>query len=135
KTHGIRAYEASGRTKIAAAMTPARESDPKREENVPVGRTRLPLLGTLQSQGRLHPTKLASAVKLIDDIDQAAETAGKEQNYRDQLQSVIEKDLAGKIEQTTTEEFSSYVGRRKIDLMTSLDSEDRQFNKHQTDAI
>src|SRR5699024_12346813 len=36
KTHGIRAYEASGRTKIAAAMTPARESDPKRDENVPV---------------------------------------------------------------------------------------------------
>ena len=135
KTHGIRAYEASGRTKIAAAMTPARESDPNRDEDVPVGRTRLPLLGALQSQGRVHPTKLASAVNLIDDIDQAAETAGKDQNYRDQLQSVIEKDLVGKIEHTTPEEFSRYVGRRKKDLLASLDPEDRQFTKHQTDAM
>src|SRR5699024_4638270 len=135
KTHGIRAYEASGRTKIAAAMTPAREADPKRDENVPVGRSRLPLLGGLPGYGRLHPTKLASAVALIDDIAQAAESAGKDQKSREQLQWVIEKDLAGKLEHTTPEEFSRYVGRRKKDLLASLDPEDRQFTKHQTDAM
>lgn len=37
KTHGLRAYEASGRTKIAASMTPARESDPERDEHIDVG--------------------------------------------------------------------------------------------------
>lgn len=135
KTHGIRAYEASGRTKIAAAMTPARESDPNRDKHISVGQTRLPLLGALQNQGRVHATKLASAVNMVDEIDQAAETAGKDQNYRDQLQSVIEKDLVEKIEHTTPEEFSRYVGRRKKELMASLDPADKQFTKRQTDAM
>ncbi|HIW46153.1 MAG TPA: HNH endonuclease [Candidatus Yaniella excrementigallinarum] len=135
KTHGIRAYEASGRTKIAAAMTPARDSDPNRDENISVGQTLLPLLGALQSQGRVHPTKLASAVNMIDDIDQAAEVAGKDQGYRDQLRSVIEKDLVEKIQHTTPEEFSRYVGRRKKDLLAALDPVDKQFTKRQTDAM
>src|SRR5699024_4444221 len=39
------------------------------------------------------------------------------------------------IEHTTPEEFSRYVGRRKKDLLASLDPEDRQFTKHQTDAM
>ena len=134
KTHGIRAYEASGRTKIAAAMTPARDSDPNRDENISVGQTLLPLLGALQSQGRVHPTKLASAVNMIDDIDQAAEVAGKDQGYRDQLRSVIEK-ISSKNPAHHTRRIQSLCGSAQEDLLAALDPVDKQFTKRQTDAM
>src|SRR5699024_529855 len=53
----------------------------------------------------------------------------------DRLRAVIEKDLVEKIEHTTPEEFSRYVGRRKRDLLAALDPADKQFTKKQTDAM
>ncbi|MDN6358273.1 MAG: HNH endonuclease [Yaniella sp.] len=135
KTHGLRAYEASGRTKIAAAMTPARASDPERDENIVVGQTKLPLLGALQAKGTLHPTKLSSALNMLEQLDKEAESAGKDQNFRQRLRTVIEKDLASKIEHTTPEEFGRYVGRRKKDVLASIDPPDKNFTPRQTEAM
>lgn len=135
KTHGLRAYEAAGRTKIAAAMTPARASDPERDENIVVGQTKLPLLGALQAKGTLHPTKLSSALNMLEQLDKEAESAGKDQNFRERLQTVIEKDLASKIEHATPEEFGRYVGRRKKDVLASIDPPDKNFTPRQTEAM
>src|SRR5699024_6344963 len=62
KTHGILANEASARLRLAASLTPARASDPERTTEI--GQTRLPLLGALQ--GRVNPSKLSSALAMID---------------------------------------------------------------------
>ena len=131
KTHGIRANEASARLRLAASLIPARASDPER--NGEIGQTRLPLLGALQ--GRVNPSKLSSALAMIDEVDATAEAAGKDDAYRAQLLKVIEKDLAEKIDQTTPEEFSRYVGQRKRDLLASLDPPDKKFTKRQTEAM
>ena len=135
KTHGLRAYEASGRTKIAAAMTPARESDSKRSENIAVGETKLPLLGALQAKGTLHPTKLSSALNMLETLDTEAESAGKNQDFRDRLRTVVEQDLAEKIEHTTPEEFGRYVGRRKKDVLAWIDPPDKNFTARQTEQM
>lgn len=135
KTHGLRAYEASGRMKIAAAMTPARASDPDRDDAIAVGETKFPLLGALQSRGQVHPSKLSSALNMLDQIDSNAEAASKDEPFRNKLRSVAEKDLVEKIEHTTPEEFSRYVSRRKKDLLTSIDPPDNKFTQQQTDAM
>ena len=131
KTHGIRANEASARLRLAASLTPARASDPERTTEI--GQTRLPLLGALQ--GRVNPSKLSSALAMIDEVDATAEAAGKDDAYRAKLLKVIEEDLAEKIDQTTPEEFSRYVGQRKRDLLASLDPPDKKFTKRQTEAM
>jgi len=131
KTHGIRANEASARMRLAASMTPARASDPERQGEV--GETHLPILGALQ--GRVNPSKLSSALAMIDEVDANAEAAGKDETYRAKLRRVMEQDLAEKIEHTTPEEFSRYVGQRKKDLLASIDPVDRQFTQRQTDAM
>ena len=135
KTHGLRAYEASGRAKIAAAMTPIRPCDPGRDETVAVGETKLPLLGAIQAQGNIHPSKLSSALNMINAVDQEAVAAGKDREYRDDLRRVIEKDLVGKIEDTSPEEFSHYVSNKKKDLLASIDPPDKKFTESQTDAM
>jgi|SRR5690625_4950472 len=135
KTHGLRGFEATGRLKIAAAMTPVRASDPDRADDVAVGQTKLPQLGQLQATGTVHPAKLSAALNMLDAIDQNAEAVGKSPKLRDRLRAVIEKDLVEKIEHTTPEEFSRYVGRRKRDLLAALDPADKQFTKKQTDAM
>lgn len=135
KTHGLRANEATGRMKIAAAMTPVRASDPDRDDDVAVGETKLPLLGALQANGQVHPTKLSSALNMLNEIDKNAEAAGKDQDYRDKLRTVVEKDLVEKIEHTTPEEFGRYVGRRKNDLLTAIDPPDKKFTQQQTDGM
>ncbi|GAA4473878.1 hypothetical protein GCM10023190_06900 [Enteractinococcus fodinae] len=131
KTHGIRANEAAGRMRLAAAMTPARASDPDRAGSI--GHTRLPLLGALQ--GRVNPSKLSSALAMIDEVEANAEAAGKDEAFRTKLRKVIEKDFAEKIEHTTPEEFSRYVGQRKKDLLASIDPSDKQFTARQTEAM
>lgn len=131
KTHGIRANEAAARMRLAAAMTPARASDPERAVNI--GHTRLPILGALQ--GRVNPSKLSSALAMIDEVEANAEAAGKDEEFRAKLRNVIEKDFAEKIEQTTPEEFSRYVGQRKKDLLASIDPPDKQFTPRQTEAM
>jgi hypothetical protein len=131
KTHGIRANEASSRLRLASAMTPARASDPERSEEI--GQTRLPILGALR--GRVNPSKLSSALAMIDEVESNAEAAGKDEAYRRQLRRLIERDLAEKIEDTTPEEFSRYVGQRKKDLLTSIDPPDKQFTQRQTEAM
>ncbi|GAA2043252.1 hypothetical protein GCM10009720_25080 [Yaniella flava] len=135
KTHGIRAYEASGRTKIAVAMTPKRASDPERDDTVAVGETKLPILGAIQAQGNIHPSKLSSALNMINAVDQEAEAAGKDQEYRDNLQRLVEKDLAGRIGATSPEEFSHYVSNKKKDILASIDPADKKFTQGQTDAM
>lgn len=135
KTHGLRAYEAAGRTKIAAAMTPARASDSARDDGVSVGDTKLPLLGALQAKGTLHPTKLSTALNMIEDLDKEAEAAGKDHQFRAQLRTMVEKDLVEKIEHTTPEEFGRYAGRRKKDLLASIDPPDQKFSQQQTEAM
>ncbi|NWN88599.1 MAG: HNH endonuclease [Micrococcaceae bacterium] len=131
KTHGIRGHEAAGRVRLAASMTPARVTDPDR--GTTVGETRLPILGAFQ--GRVNPGKLSAAVSMINDVDKTAETAGKDEAYRAKLRTVIEKDLATKIESTTPEEFSRFVGERKRQAMASLDPADHNFSQQQTDAM
>lgn len=135
KTHGLRAYEASARTKIAAAMTPARASDPERDDQVAVGETKFPRLGALHAEGKIHPTKLSSALKMLDEVDQNAEDAGKDEEYRNKLRSVVEKDLAEKIEGTTPEEFGRYVREQKKNVLASIDPPDNAFTEKQTDAM
>lgn len=135
KTHGLRAYEASARTKIAASMTPARASDPDRDEQVAVGETKFPRLGALQAEGKIHPTKLSAALKMLDEIDKNAEDAGKDEEYRNKLRSVVEKDLAEKIEGTTPEEFGRYVREQKKNVLASIDPPDNAFTQQQTDAM
>lgn len=131
KTHGIRANEASARMRLAASITPVRATDP--DPRAPVGQTRLPILGAFQ--GRVNPSKLSSALAMIDAVDDTAEAAGKDAAYRDALRTLIEKDLAEKIEHTTPEEFSRYVGQRKKDLLASLDPPDHNFTQQHTDAM
>lgn len=131
KTHGIRAHEASARMRLAAAMTPARASDPDRQAEI--GKTRLPILGAFQ--GRVNPSKLSSALSMIEEVDTNAQTAGKDEAYRAKLQRVIEHDLAEKIEHTTPEEFSRYVSQRKKDLLASIDPPDKDFSQRQSDAM
>ena len=131
KTHGIRANEASARMRLAAAMTPARASDPERK--VEIGATQLPILGAFQ--GRVNPSKLSSALAMIEEVDTNAETADKNEAYRAKLRRLIEHDLAEKIEHTTPEEFSRYVSQRKKDLLASIDPPDRNFSQRQSDAM
>lgn len=135
KTHGLRGFEATGRLKIAAAMTPVRASDPDRADDVAVGQTKLPRLGKLQATGAVHPAKLSAALNMLEAIDQNAEAVGKSAKFRDRLRTVVEKDLVEKIEHSTPEEFSRYTGRRKRDLLAALDSADKQFTQKQTDAM
>jgi len=135
KTHGLRAFEATGRLKLARTLTPARSTDPDRDDNVAVGETKYPLLGALQARGKLHPSKLATAVNMLDDIDDHADTAGKDQTFRNRLRDVVEQDLIDKIEHTTPEEFSRYVSRRKSDLVAAMDPPDKQFTTAQTQAM
>lgn len=113
KTHGLRATEAT----------------------VAVGDTKLPLLGALQPTGQIHPTKLASALHMLTEIDDNAQAAGKDQAFRDELRAVVEKALAEKIEHTSPEEFSRYAGRRKEDLLAAIDPPDKQFAPAQTEAM
>lgn len=135
KTHDLRAFEATGRLRIAAAMTPARASDPDRDEHVAVGETKLPLLGALQATGKLHPSKLSSALNMLTELDKNAADAGKDQAYRDRLRTLVEKDLVEKIEHTTPEEFGRYVSARKKDLLASIDPPDQKFTQAQTEAM
>ncbi|GAA4473359.1 hypothetical protein GCM10023190_05300 [Enteractinococcus fodinae] len=135
KTHGLRAFEATGRLKLSRSLTPARASDPERDQDLAVGDTQYPLLGALQAEGTLHPSKLATAVNMLSELDEHAATAGKDQAFRDQLQQVVERDLAEKIENTTPEEFSRYVRRRKADLIAAMDPPDQQFTSAQTEAM
>lgn len=135
KTHGLRAYEASGRTRLAAAMTPVRASDPDRDDKLAVGEIKLPLLGALQAQGKLHPSKLSAALSMLDEVDKNAEDAGKDEVYRDKLRSTTEQDLVKRIEKSTPEEFSRFVSRRKKDLLASIDPPGKKFTKQQTDAM
>lgn len=131
KTHGIRAYEASARLRIAKSMTPARASDPERTTDI--GDTRLPLLGALR--GQVNPSKLSTALSMIDTIEEHAELAGKDEAFRESLRQVIEKDLVEKIHHTTPEEFSRYVGQRKKDLLATIDPPDQNFTQRHTDAM
>lgn len=135
KTHGLRAFEAIGRLKLSRNLTPARASDPERREDLSVGDTQYPLLGALQAEGRLHPSKLSTAVNMLTELDDHATTAGKDHAFREDLQRLVERDLAEKIEYTTPEEFSRYVSRRKSDLIASMDPPDRQFTTTQTQAM
>lgn len=135
KTHGLRAFEATGRLKLSRSLTPARASDPERNKDLAVGDTQYPLLGALQADGKLHPSKLSTAVNMLTELDDHAVTAGKDQAFRDQLKQVVEQDLAEKIEHTTPEEFSRYVSRRKADLIAAMDPPDGQFTSAQTEAM
>src|SRR5699024_7026125 len=135
KTHGLRAFEATGRLKLSRHLTPARASDPSRDSDIDIGMTRYPLLGALQEQGKLHPSKLSTAVNMLTSLDEHAVTAGKDRAFRNQLQEVVENDLADKIEHTTPEEFSRYVSRRKADLIAAMDPPDQQFTTAQTEAM
>src|SRR5699024_6652422 len=135
KTHDLRAFEATGRLRIAAAMTPARASDPDRDEHVAIGEMKLPLLGALQEQGKLHPSKLSTALNMLTELDKNAADAGKDQAYRDRLRTLVEKDLVEKIEHTTPEEFGRYVSARKKDLLASIDPPDQKFTQAQTEAM
>src|SRR5690625_466864 len=135
KTHGLRAYEATGRLKIAAVMTPVRASDANRDDTVAVGDTKFPLLGALQATGRVHPSKLSTALNMLHAIDRNAVDAGKDQAFRDKLQAVVERDLVDRIEHTTPEEFSRYASRRKADVLASMDPPDKVFTQAQTDAM
>src|SRR5699024_601192 len=98
-----------------------------------VGTTQLPLLAAFQ--GRVHPSKLASALAMITEVDENAQAAGKDPAFRTKLRGVIEKDFAEKIEHTTPEEFSRYVSQRKKDVLASIDPADQQFTQTQTDAM
>lgn len=133
KTHDIRANAASARIRLADAVTPVRASDPERSDDVAVGETRLPMLAAFQ--GRLNPSKLSSALSMIDELDKNAEAAGKDDQYREKLRKLVDKDLAEKIEHTTCEEFSRYVGQRKNDLLASIDPADKNFRQQHTEAM
>lgn len=135
KTHGLCAFEATGRLKLSRSLTPARASDPERNQDLAVGDTQYPLLGALQTEGKLHPSKLSTAVNMLTELDDHAITAGKDRAFRDQLRQVVERDLAEKIEHTTPEEFSRYVSRRKADLIAAMDPPDGQFTSAQTEAM
>src|SRR5699024_11244502 len=86
-------------------------------------------------QGQVNPTKLSSALSMLDELEQNAEAAGKDQDFRTQLRTLVEKDFAEKIEGTTPEEFSRYVYQRKRDLLASLDPPDKQFSSRLTEAM
>lgn len=133
KTHGIRANEAASRMRLAASITPTRASDSERDDELDIGQIRLPILGAFQ--GRVNPSKLSSALSMIDAVDKNAEQAGKDAAYRADLRRLIEKDLAEKIEATTPEEFSRYVSERKKQLLASVDPPDNRFTQQQTDAM
>ena len=133
KTHGIRANEASARLRLAAAMTPVRATDPQRSDHEPIGYARLPILAAYQ--GKVNPTKLSSALNMLDELELNAQAAGKDQDFRTKLRTLVEKDFAEKIEATTPEEFSRYVSQRKRDLLASFDPPDKQFSPRQTDAM
>src|SRR5699024_12260810 len=77
------------------------------------------------------PTRRSSD---LTSLDEHAVTAGKDRAFRNQLQEVVENDLADKIEHTTPEEFSRYVSRRKADLIAAMDPPDQQFTTAQTEA-
>src|SRR5699024_665016 len=96
-------------------------------------KTRLPMLAAFQ--GRLNPSKLSSALSMIDEIDKYAVAAGKDDQYREKLRKLVDKDLAEKIEHTTSEEFSRYVGQRKNDLLASVDPDDQNFRQQHTEAM
>ena len=131
KTHGIRANEASSRLRLAASLTPARATDTER--TTAIGVTRLPLLAALQ--GRVNPSKFASAISMLDEVEKHAEAAGKDATFREKLRRVIEQDLVQKIEQTTPEEFSRYVSQRKKDLLSSMDPPDGKFSQRHTESM
>ena len=133
KTHGVRANEASARLRLAAAMTPVRATDLQRSDHEPIGQARLPILAAYQ--GKVNPTKLSSALSMLDELEQNAEASGKDQDFRTKLRILVQKDFAEKIEATTPEEFSRYVSQRKRDLLASLDPPDKQFSPRQTDAM
>ena len=135
KTHGLRAFEATGRLKLSRHLTPVRASDPLRDGELEIGAMRYPLLGALQKQGKLHPSKLTTAVNMLTELDAQAVLAGKDPDFRNKLQTVVERDLVDKIEHTTPEEFSRYASRRKTDLITSMDPPDQQFTTAQTEAM
>jgi len=135
KTHGMRAFEATARVKLARTLTPARATDPDRDREISVGSTKYPRLGALQARGELHPSKLSTAVNMLTDLDDHATTAGKDRDFRNRLQDVVEQDLADKIENTTPEEFSRYASRRKADLIAAMDPPDRHFTNAQTQAM
>lgn len=131
KTHGLRANEASARLRLAASLTPARATDEERKDDV--GTTHLPILS--QFKGQVHPSKLSSALAMLNEVDKNAELAGKDAAFRTKLRRVTEKDLAEKIQHTTPEEFSRYVSQRKRDLLAALDPPDGNFSQAQTDAM
>src|SRR5690625_1898607 len=98
KTHGLRAFEATGRLKLARNLTPARASDPERDESVAVGATKYPLLGAMQAQGHIHPSKLSTAVNMLTDLDDNAVTAGKDQAFRDRLREVRSEEHTSELQ-------------------------------------
>src|SRR5699024_8080612 len=98
-----------------------------------VGTTHLPILS--QFKGQVHPSKLSSALAMLNEVDKNAELAGKDAAFRTKLRRVTEKDLAEKIQHTTPEEFSRYVSQRKKDLLAALDPPDGNFSQAQTDAM
>src|SRR5690625_1603996 len=93
KTHRIRAFEATARVKLARTLTPARATDPDRDREISVGSTKYPRLGALQARGELHPSKLSTAVNMPTELDDQAATAGTEQDFRDRLRDVPDRDL------------------------------------------
>lgn len=133
KTHDIRANEASARIRLADAVMPVRATDPERSDDAVVGETLLPMLAAFQ--GRMNPSKLSSALSMIDEVDKNAVAAGKDDQYRQKLRKLVDKDLAEKIEHTTCEEFSRYVGQRKNELLASTDPADQNFRQEHTDAM
>src|SRR5699024_355801 len=62
-------------------------------------------------------------------------SAGKNPDFRDCLRTVVEQDLAEKIEHTTPEEFGRYVGRRKKDVLAWIDPPDKNFTARQTERM
>lgn len=133
KSHGIRANEAAARMRLAASMTPARASDPDRDDSLAIGETRLPILSAFQ--GQVNPSKLSSALSMIEAVDNEAAAAGKDLADRAKLRTLIEKDLAKNIEHTTPEEFSRYVGGLKKNLLASIDPPDEQFTQQHTNSM
>lgn len=131
KTHGLRAQEAGARLRLAATLTPTRSTD--EERTLDVGEVDLPALGAFQ--GRVHPGRLASAVSMLNELDQHAEAAGKSPEFRKKLRRVTEQDLAGKMVATTPEEFGRYVSQRKKDLLAGLAPADGKFRPEHTELL
>src|SRR5699024_1665908 len=114
-------------------VTPVRASDPERSDDVAVGETRLPMLAAFQ--GRLNPSKLSSALSMIDEIDKYAVAAGTDDQYREKLRKLVDKDLAAKIEHTTCEEVSRYVAQRNNHRLASVEPDDQKFREQRTEAM